>query len=112
MSEEQGKSWEGGNLHIVQPKERWRMQVLRTPYMCPFLGENGALFEMPRHIFLTFNPAHLVDGQLPDGCCYMDVEIVETTDQVIKLKIICEDANDYKLVEVLNSDRIVRFYQV
>lgn len=102
---------EGGNFHTVKVGEHWRVQAVRSPYMCPLFEENGEKFNPPKHMFMVVDPAHLVDGKPNDDCCYYDVEIVEVNDQVITCKTLPEDDGSYIVFEVLNSDAIVRFYR-
>lgn len=102
---------EGGNFHTVKVGEHWRVQAVRSPYMCPLLECDGKQLNPPGQMFMVVDPAHLVDGRLNDDCCYFDVEIMKVTDQFIWCKTLPESDEDCIVFEVLNSDAIVRFYR-
>jgi hypothetical protein len=102
---------EDGNFHTVKVGEHWRIQPVRSPYMCPLLECNGEKCDPARHMWMAVDPAHLVNGKPNDDCCYFDVEIMKVTDQVIECKTLPEPDGSYLVFEVLNSDAIVRFYR-
>jgi hypothetical protein len=104
----------GGNNHNVQVGEHWRLQTLRNPYMCPLLEEDGEKFNPVKQMFLTIS--HLVDGKLSDTCCYFDAEIIMVNSGYIHCKVVEGSPPDwsgnsgYSVIEVLNDDTMVRFF--
>lgn len=107
-----GEGRAGGNLHNVQVGELWRVQTLRSPYMCPILEADGVKFDPCGHLVMSIDPHHLQDGMLNDNCCYHDVEVLGRNDEagVVTLRSL-EDDGKYMIFEVLNDDTIVRFYK-
>lgn len=94
----------------VQVGETWRLQTLRSPYMCPLFELDGVKFDPCRHITLVVDPEHRTTG-LSDDCCYMDAEILEVKDVFVTCKVFDSDnPGSYGVIEVLNDDTLVRFY--
>ena len=98
-----GLSWENGNFHKVAVGEKWKLQAVKSPYMFPVLGDETGTFERP----VSTTIGNCGSG---DQCCYMEVEILETNNEVIKCKSLPLEDGSFMIFEVLNSDAIVRFY--
>lgn len=107
-----GEGRNGGNLHNVHVGQHWRLQTLRSPYMCPLFEADGEKFNPPKSTIMTIDHTHFKDGQLNDDCCYTDVEILEVDHEVVKCKTLPDERDplSYAIFEVLNDDTIVRFY--
>jgi len=105
----------GGDLHPVKVGESWRIQTLRSPYMCPLLEADAQVFNPPGFITLTVDLDHLKDGKLNDDCCYIDVELLSVDDEVIRCKAVSGDdsgnTESYIIFEVLNDTSMIRFYR-
>jgi hypothetical protein len=83
--------------------EKWKFQVVKSPYVFPILADETGFFESPTLILI----GNCGNG---DQCCYMEVEILETDNEVIKCKSCSLEDGSFIIFEVLNSDAIVRFY--
>lgn len=98
-----GNSWENGDFHKVAVGEKWKLQAVKSPYMFPILANETGPFETP----VLTAIGNCGNG---DQCCYMEVEILETDNKVIKCKSRPLEDGKFIIFEVLNSDAIVRFY--
>jgi hypothetical protein len=98
-----GDSWENGNRHKVTVGEKLKLQAVKSPYMFPVLADETGPFNPPVSTVIQ----SCGNGV---GCCYMEVEIVEVGDDVIKCKSRPLEDGSFIIFEVLNSDAIVRFY--